>query len=53
MPFVDIIVFVTNKFIDYHKNDFDYTSYVLQVNLHVSGYSPFNNSNRVRVFLKI
>lgn len=48
MPFVDIIVFVTNKFIDYHKkNDFDYTSYVLQVNLHVSGYSSFDNSNRL------
>lgn len=47
MPFVDIIVFVTNKFIDYHKkNDFDYTSYVLKVNLHVSGYSLFDNSNR-------
>lgn len=47
MPFVDIIVFVTNKFIDYHKkNDFDYTSYVSQVNLHVSGYSSFDNSNR-------
>lgn len=48
MPFVDIIVFVTNKFIDYHKkNDFDYTSYVLKVNLHVSGYSSFDNSNRL------